>query len=156
MTTEPDWEQVTRHLDALYAASEGLEAIFVRRKFTLDGHLVGSIGEVVAAFMFGLDLMPASTLGHDAMALDGRQVEIKLTQGKSVALRHAPQHLIALHRPKGGPVRVVYNGPGGAVWDACGKPQKNGQQSVSLSRLRTLDAAVTNADRLPQLRDAPV
>jgi hypothetical protein len=152
----PDWTEVTRHLDALYDASEGLEALFPGRKFTLDGHLVGSIGEVVAAYMFGLDLMPASTLGHDAMSPDGRQVEIKLTQGKSVALRHAPQHLIALHRPKGGPVRVVYNGPGGAVWDACGKPQKNGQQPISLSRLRALDATVTDADRLPQLRDAPV
>jgi hypothetical protein len=151
-----DWTAVTSHLDALYAASEGLEAMFAGRKFTLDGHLVGSIGEVVAAYMFGLDLMPASTLGHDAMAPDGRQVEIKLTQGKSVALRHAPQYLIVLHRPKGGPVRVVYNGPGGVVWDACGKPQKNGQQPISLSRLRTLDTAVAIADRLPQLRDAPV
>ncbi len=154
--TATDWTEVTSHLDALYAASEGLEAIFTGRKFTLDGHLVGSIGEVVAAYMFGLNLMPASTLGHDAMAPDGRQVEIKLTQGKSVALRHVPQHLIVLHRPKGGPVRVVYNGPGGVVWDACGKPQKNGQQPISLSRLRTLDAAVTIADRLPQFRDAPV
>lgn len=154
--TATDWTEVTSHLDALYAASEGLEAIFTGRKFTLDGHLVGSIGEVVAAYMFGLELMPASTLGHDAMAPDGRQVEIKLTQGKSVALRDAPQHLIVLHRPRGGPVRVVYNGPGGVVWDACGKPQKNGQQPISLSRLRTLDAAVTIADRLPQVRDAPV
>jgi hypothetical protein len=154
--TATDWTAVTSHLDALYAASEGLEAIFAGRKFTLDGHLVGSIGEVVAAFMLDLELMPASTLGHDAMAPDGRQVEINLTQGKYVALRHAPQHLIALHRPKGGPVRVVYIGPGGLVWDACGKPQKNGQQPISLSRLRTLDTAVAIADRLPQLRDAPV
>ena len=154
--TITDWAEVTRHLDALYAASEGLETIFAARKFTLDGHLVGSIGEVVAAYMFGLALMPASTLGHDAMAPDGRRVEIKLTQGKSVALRHAPEHLIALHRPKGGPVSVVYNGPGGVVWDACGKPQKNGQSPISLTRLHALDAALTDAARLPLLREPPV
>lgn len=123
----PDWDEVTRHLNALYDASEGLEALFPGRKFTLDGHLVGSIGEVVAAYMFGLDLMPASSLGHDALAPGGRRVEIKLTQGKSVALRHAPDPMLALHRPKGGPVRVVYNGPGRVVWDGCGKDQKNGQ-----------------------------
>lgn len=152
----PDWDEVTRHLDALYDASEGLEALFPGRKFTLDGHLVGSIGEVVAAYMFGLDLMPASTLGHDALAADGRRVEIKLTQGKSVALRHAPDHMIALHRPKGGPVRVVYNGPGAVVWDGCGKDQKNGQRPISLTRLRGLDAVVAESDRLPQLRPPPV
>lgn len=151
-----DWDEVTQHLDALYDASEGLEALFPGRKFTLDGHLVGSVGEVVAAYMFGLDLMPASTLGHDALAPDGRRVEIKLTQGKYVALRHAPDHMIALHRPKGGPVRVVYNGPGAVVWDGCGKDQKNGQRPISLTKLRGLDAIVDKSDRLPQLRPPPV
>jgi len=47
--TAPDWDKVTRHLDALYDATEVLDALFHGRKFTLDGHLVGSIGEVVAA-----------------------------------------------------------------------------------------------------------
>lgn len=154
--SSPDWDEVTQHLDALYDASEALEALFPGRKFTLDGHLVGSIGEVVAAYMFGLDLMPASTLGYDALAPDGRRVEIKLTQGKFVALRHAPDHMIALHRPKGGPVRVVYNGPGRAVWDGCGKDQKNGQRPISLSRLSGLYAVVAESDRLPQMRPPPV
>ncbi|MGP9791072.1 DUF6998 domain-containing protein [Roseinatronobacter sp. NSM] len=154
--TNPNWDAVTRHLDALYEASEGLEALFPGRKFTLDGHLVGSIREVVAAYMFGLNLMPASTLGHDATAPDGRQVEIKLTQGNSVALRHASDHMIALHRPKGGPVRVVYNGPGGVVWDGCGKVQKNGQRVISLARLRGFDDSVAPSDRLTQLRPPPV
>ena len=48
MNDSIDWDRVARYLDALYEASEGLEGIFVGRKFTLDGHLVGSIGEVVA------------------------------------------------------------------------------------------------------------
>lgn len=47
--TSPDWAEVPHHLDALYEASEGLETIFADRKFTLDGHLVGTF-----------------TLGHDA------------------------------------------------------------------------------------------
>ena len=154
--SSPDWVEVTEHLDALYDASEGLESLFPGRKFTLDGHLVGSIGEVVAAYMFGLDLMPASTLGHDAIAPDGRQVEIKLTQGKSIALRHAPQHLIALHRPKGGPVCVIYNGPGDIVWTAWGREQRNGQRPIGLARLATIYGNVAEVERLPEIRPAPV
>ena len=72
MTTETEWREASRALDALYAASAELERLFPGRKFTLDGHLVGSIGEVVAAYMFGLDLNPASTPGFDAVAPDGR------------------------------------------------------------------------------------
>ena len=68
MSEHVDWAQVARYLDDLYSASDGLERMFPGRKFTLDGHLVGSIGEVVAAFIFDLDLNPASTLSHDATA----------------------------------------------------------------------------------------
>ena len=48
------WQQVASYLDDLYTASEGLGRLFPGRKFTLDGHLVGSVGEVIAAYMFEL------------------------------------------------------------------------------------------------------
>ncbi|WP_417701321.1 DUF6998 domain-containing protein [Pseudophaeobacter sp.] len=104
MSEDVDWARVAALLDDLYTAADGLERIFPGRKFTLDGHLVGSIGEVVAAYMFDLDLNPASTQGHDARARDGRQVEIKLTRGRGVAIRHEPEHLTVLQRPVGTPV----------------------------------------------------
>jgi hypothetical protein len=156
MSEHIDWAKVAGYLDDLYTASDGLEQMFPGRKFTLDGHLVGSIGEVVAAFIFGLDLNPASTLGHDATAPDGRNVEIKLTQGRSVAIRHEPQHLIVLHRPKGGPIRIVFNGPGAHAWAAAGKMQKNGQRPISLTRLAQLHANVPVRDRLVEMRAPPV
>lgn len=80
--SSPDWDEVTQQLDALYDASEGLEARFPGRKFNLDGHLVGSVGEVVAAYMLGLDLMPASTLGLRKTASCGYGSE---TEGPSPA-----------------------------------------------------------------------
>lgn len=156
MTETVDWDQVARYLDDLYTASDGLEQMFPGRKFTLDGHLVGSIGEVVAAYIFDLDLNPASTLGHDARSQDGRNVEIKLTQGRGVAIRHEPEHLIVLHRPKGGPMRIVYNGPGGPVWAAAGAMQKNGQRPISLARLERLAMELPDETRLPARRDPPV
>jgi hypothetical protein len=30
---------------------------------------------------------------------------------------------------------IVYDGPGQPVWESAGEPQKNGQRSISLSRL---------------------
>ena len=156
MSTDVDWAKVTAFLDDLYTASDGLEQMFPGRKFTLDGHLVGSVGEVVAAYIFDLDLNPASTQGHDAKARDGRSVEIKLTQRKSVAIRHEPDHLVVLHRPKGGRMRVVFNGPGEIAWRAAGKMQKNGQKPISLMALSGLMAAVPESERLPQLREPPV
>ncbi|MDP5220251.1 hypothetical protein Q5Y75_23965 [Ruegeria sp. 2205SS24-7] len=105
-----EWSRVAELIDQLYHSTDALERIFPGRKFTLDGHLVGSVGEVVASYMFNLTLNSASTMGHDARAQDGRKVEIKLTQGKSVAIRYKPEHLLVLSRPKGKLIRVVYNG----------------------------------------------
>lgn len=124
MSDHVDWALVTRYLDDLYTASDGLERLFPERKFTLDNHVVGSIGEVVAAYIFDLNLNPASTLGHDATAPDGRNVEIKLTQGRSVAIRQEPEHLLVMHCPKGGPLSIVFNGPGALAWEQAGKMQK--------------------------------
>ena len=151
-----DWEQAARYLDELYAASDGLERLFPGRKFTLDGYLVGSVGEVVAAYMFDLELNPASTLGHDAKARDGRNVEIKLTQLRSVAIRHKPEHLVVLHRAKGQRVNVVFNGPGDIVWTEAARMQKNGQRPIGLTRLSSLDETVPESARLPIVREAPV
>jgi hypothetical protein len=55
----------------IYEAVAELEARYPGRKFTPDGHLVGSIGEVIAAEALGLTLHPASYPGHDAFDANG-------------------------------------------------------------------------------------
>ena len=133
----------------LYSLVAEFESLFPGRKFTPDGHLVGSIGEVLAAHRYDLSLYAASSEAHDGSARDGRQVEIKATQGNTVALRAEPQHLIVLHLDKEGQATEVFNGPGALVWSSCGAMQKNGQRPVSLSRLRKLMAQVSTEQRLP-------
>lgn len=56
-----------------------LEAEFPGRHFTLDGHLVGSIGEVMAAYYYGIELYRASAEIHDG-EIEGRKVQIKISQ----------------------------------------------------------------------------
>lgn len=51
---------------AIYRAVQELQTRYPDRKFTPDGHLVGSIGEVVAAEALGLKLYRMSRAGHDA------------------------------------------------------------------------------------------
>ena len=156
MSEPVDWSEVLLMLEALYQATDRLEELFPGRKFTLDGHLVGSVGEVLGAYMFDLDLYRSSNKGHDARTSSGRNVEIKLTQGNSVALRHEPEHLLVFQRTKRSSVCVVFNGPGLLAWEKAGKMQSNGQRPISLKKLRQLDASVEQAERLPQSRESPI
>jgi len=110
--TTSEWSEFAEVINDLYASVNRLQSLFPGRKFTLDGHLVGSIGEVLAAFMFDLELETASNKGFDARAKTGRPVEIKFTQGKSVAMRERPEHLLVLQKPPSGKLRLAYNGPG--------------------------------------------
>ena len=150
MTVNPPIDRVPELVRKLYALVAEFESLFPGRAFTPDGHLVGSIGEVVAAYMYGLSLHPASAESHDATAPNGRLVQVKATQGKSVALRAEPEHLVVLLLQQSGEALEVYNGPGALVWQQCGAMQKNGQRPISLTKLRALMTSVQQSKRLPQ------
>lgn len=142
----------------LYRIVAALEEEFEGRRFTPDGHLVGSIGEVVAAYAFNLTLLPASNATHDAKAPDGTLVQIKLTGGNgSVSLYSEPDHLIVLQL-RNGEFATVYNGNGSGVWKDCRPRASNGQRAISLSRLRSLNAegtqSIAQINSFPNLRDA--
>ena len=141
-------EQVPELIRELYSIVEKLEQNFPGRRFTLDGHLVGSIGEVLAAHYYGLKLLPASTKGHDATAVDGRLVQIKATQGTRIALRNKPEHLLVFRLLPDGQTNEVYNGPGELAWAIRGKEQSNGQSQISVSRLTQLMEGIPDTDRL--------
>ena len=117
--------------------SENSKPSYPERKFTLDGHLVGSIGEVVAAEAFNLTLYPMSHAGHDAWDVNG-PVQVKMTAGTSIAMYDCCVRLIVLKVISPQEAEVLYDGPGEPVWNNAGKIQKNGQRAISLSRLRKL------------------
>lgn len=129
-------KRVPQLIEQLYSVVNGLEQLFPGRRFTPDGHLVGSIGEVLAAYYYNLELLPASSQNHDAKTKDGRMVQIKCTQGDSIGLRGKPDFLIVLKLLPNGKVEEKYNGPGELAWDNAGRVQRNGQRQISLYRLR--------------------
>ncbi len=118
----------------IYAAIADLERLYPKRKFTLDGHLAGSIGEVIAAEALDLKLYPMSQPGHDAHDADGN-VQIKMTAGNSVAMYATCDRLVVLRVVPPEYAEIVYDGPGQPAWDGAAKMGKNGQRVVRVSRL---------------------
>ena len=144
---------VLRLVPELFQITKALEAAAPGRQFTPDGHLVGSIGEAVAAARYGLELTTASTKGIDAHHIaSGRSVEIKTTvDGNRIAVRGLQpeaDHLLVLRIRGNGAADEIYNGPAEPVWRASGKLQSDGQRVVSVSRLVSLQAKVQAADKL--------
>jgi hypothetical protein len=129
--------KLPRPVADIYRAVAELERAYPGRHFTPDGHLVGSLGEVVAREALGIELLPASQKGHDARCPTRGDVQIKITAGNSIALRGPCQHLIVFKIVSPEEAELVYDGPGANLWELAGngKTSSSGQRRLSLSRL---------------------
>ncbi len=126
----------------------------VELKFTLDGNLVGDLGEAVAVELFGIRLVETrSTEGIDGYAPDGKTtVQIKATgTGRGPAFRQTEMradHLLFFdldfEEARG---CVVYNGPERYAVAVLPKVFEN-QRSLTRGQIRSADQRVKQSERL--------
>lgn len=145
--------QIRPILHRLYEARDELRQLHPDLKFTLDGNLVGDIGEAIAKDDFDLEPLPPGTKGHDFRAQDGRLVQVKTTQVKkgSVGLGLTMQtfeHLIVIQLTEGGDYGILYDGPGTLI-DQARIGRKT--PSLTVNRLQQLQQEVAESERLTHL-----
>lgn len=145
-------EGIKKKVHRLIKIVKELEVDFPGRHFTLDGHLVGSIGEVMAAYYYGIELYPASAVAHDG-EIKGKKVQIKITQQEDIVINHEPEYLIALYLNKNGNVYEIYNGPGKEPWDNASKRDSHNNRHMRVNMLMELDKGVKQKDRLKSIHD---
>lgn len=144
---------------ALYAAHTAMCQHFAHTglTFTLDGKLVGDIGEAVIAEAFGVILCRQRTRGVDGHAADGRSVQIKATGLAKAGPAFTPgegiaEHLIFVRIDfASGNAVVIYNGPEAPVRKLL-PPVWSGTKVIPLSRILATDSTVSDEQRLPRLR----
>ena len=139
---------ISEKVKRIYAITAELEALYPGRHFTPDGHMVGSIGEVLVADHYGLTLLPNSTETHDAVSSDGRRIQIKTTQINRIAISSEPDYLIVIRITDCGKWEEIYNGPGHLVWNNAGKMQKNGQRPITLAKLQSLMCKISEKEQI--------
>lgn len=150
--TQEKMERVKEQVQKMIQIVKELEADFPGRHFTLDGHLVGSIGEVMAAYYYGIDLYVASAEIHDG-EIDGKKVQIKISQQDNIVINHEPDYLIVLYLRKNGDIFEVYNGPGKEPWNSAGKVDSHNNRHMRVNKLMELDDFVSGEDRILQIHE---
>lgn len=133
---------------------EELETTFEGRTFTLDGDLLGSIGEVMTSYYYGIELYPPSTEKHDGVSPDGREVQIKITQQDRIVLNEEPEYLIVLHLNRtNGIISEVYNGPGKEPWDIAHINKKRNTRYLAINKLVEIDKEILVNERIQSVVD---
>lgn len=84
------------------------------KKFTLDGRLVGDLGEVLAESNYKIVLFDKIEKQYDALTFDKKKVQIKATFKDKITFptEHVPELFLGLKINEDGTFEEVYNGPG--------------------------------------------
>lgn len=148
--TQEKMDAVKTQVQKLVEIVAELEAEFPGRHFTLDGHLVGSIGEVMAAYYYGIELYKASAEIHDG-EIKGRKVQIKISQQDDIVINHEPDYLIVLYMNKNGNIYEVYNGSGKLPWENASKKDSHNNRHMRVNKLMELDKDVVEAEQIKRI-----
>lgn len=132
---------------------EQLCKAYPKKRFTLDGRLVGDIGEILVEEAYDLTLFEDIRKHHDAECPDGRLVQIKATMKKSLTFPadHVPNYYLGVVISSDGKFVEIFNGPGAIAWEAAKgrRNPKTNLHSVSVSALKKLQSKVEDKDRIP-------
>lgn len=148
-------EAISGALGLISQGIEHLKLAFPQREFTIDGRLVGDIGEVIAALENDITLNVVSQPGHDGRTSDGRNVQIKATFKDSLTFGTVPEYYLGFKLYKSGEYEEVFNGPGKLISEHYSGRKYIGVKPLSfpVAQLRQLSRRVSEEDRISK-RDA--
>lgn len=156
MSQRPEPITIPEAVAQLQAIVARLNSTFPSKKFTLDGRLLGDIGEILVAQAYGITLPEKLSKHHDGQCAAGRNVQIKATMKDSLTFPcdHVPDFYIGVLIKPDGSFEEVYNGPGHLIAKLLAerKPTKNNLHSVSLAALRKLCGSVPFNERIEAVR----
>jgi len=133
-----------------------LKTEYPLKEFTLDGRLVGDIGEVLAEETYQIKLLPGLAKHYDAICTDGtkRKVQIKATMKQSLTFpcNHIPDYYLGIRITSEGKIEEVFNGPGKIIGDKLvhKKWPKTGMYTVAINSLKKLNEQVPTELRIPK------
>ncbi|AKU20781.1 hypothetical protein [Massilia sp. NR 4-1] len=138
----------------MLAIVELLCKTYPKKRFTLDGRLVGDIGEVPVEEAYDLTLFEDITKHHDAECSDGRLVQVTATMKKTLTFPadHVPHYYLGVLVGADGTFLEVFNGAGAILQEAVkgrNKAPKSSLHSISVASLRKLQSKVAEQDRIP-------
>jgi hypothetical protein len=130
-----------------------LQKLHPKKKFTLDGRLVGDIGEILVEAKYDLKLFEDMRAHHDGETPDGRLVQIKTTMKNTLTFPadHIPDYYLGIKISRDGTFEEVFNGPGNIAAEAIKnrKLPKTNLHSIGVRTLHALTRTVSTKDRIP-------
>jgi len=144
-----------KEVPVIYKAVKSLTKRY-GRKFTPDGVLLGTLGEVLAEEKYDLKLLSPKTKDFDATDCRGRKVQIRCNQRNTTPIKKGATKgvFLALKLLPDGSIKEIFNGPASAVHQLTvgRKADSAGFVELSHDKLRKLMESVPESKMIPLRR----
>jgi hypothetical protein len=143
-------QTITQALELIFRGIAQLKQSFPHRAFTIDGRLVGDIGEIIAEIEYDVVLDKVSQPGHDGQSSDGRRVQVKATFKDHLTFGSTPDYYLGFQLFPDGRYEEVFNGPGQLIRDRYAHRKNLGTSLLSfpVSELKELSRSVLPEQRI--------
>ena len=147
-------EIIKDSLSKILSGIKQLRKTFPFKEFTIDGRLVGDIGEVLVHRDYAIKLYDKLVGGYDGETSDGRKVQIKATFKNSLTFSKIPDYYLGIKINADGTYIEIYNGPSKNIEKKYRHRKGFGKILLSFpnSVLMELSNNITAKDRIPKRR----
>mgnify|MGYP001049618116 CR=1 FL=1 len=146
--------ETTEALKKLLKIVEDLRKTYANKKFTLDGRLVGDLGEVIVEQNYDVKLFEKVVPKYDGQDSLGRNIQIKATFHNTLGfpcnIEEVPDYYIGIKIFEDGSFEEIYNGLGSNIWELIKdrKRTKNSLHALSIISLQKANKTVKKDDKI--------
>ena len=142
--------EIKKALFLIFTGIKLLKTKYPNREFTIDGRLVGDIGEILAAENYDIELDLKSQPKHDGTMIDGKRVQIKATFKDKLTIKEIPDYYLGFKINKDGTFEEIYNGPAKKIIEKFSTRSGFGNKLINLpnSILKKLSSEIEEKDRI--------
>lgn len=144
------------NIKQLFEIISDLKNNFPNKEFTLDGRLVGDIGEILVQENYDVQLYNKQEKTHDGYDSYKRKIQIKATFKDKLSFpcnkKDVPDYFIGIKIHTNGSYEEIYNGKGAAIWELVKNraKTKNSSFQISLPSLKKLNDKVDIFDKIEE------
>ena len=130
-----------------------LQGKYNNRKFTLDGRLIGDLGEIIVEQNYKIRLFEKQEKMYDGYS-NSKKVQIKATFKDKLTFPYGkdniPDYYLGIKLNENGSFEEIYNGPGINIYELLKnrKRPNNGYFSISISTLKAENKKILDKDRI--------
>jgi hypothetical protein len=149
----PKHEIIRASLKQIFSGIKQLKEALPSKEFTIDGRLVGDIGEAIVQRDYDITLFEGLAKDYDGQTSCGKKVQIKATFKNSLTFKKISDYYLGIKIYEDGSYEEIFNGPGSFIAEQYSHRKGFGENLLSFpnKKLIQLSSDVPSTERIKKL-----